>query len=375
MQYRTFEKTNEKFSLLGMGTMRLPLLHDGTVDEAKSISMIRKAIDEGINYVDTAYMYHDGDSEKILGKALKDGYRDKVFLADKMPVWLAKDEEDMKALFQEQLDRLDVDIIDMYLIHNINVGSWKLIKKYNALKFLDELKAEGKIKHIGFSFHDELPLFKEAIDAYPWDFCQIQLNYMDQEMQAGTAGLKYAKDKGLPVIVMEPLKGGLLTDALPDAINSLWEKAPIKRTPAEWAFRWVSNLPGVLTVLSGMSTIHQLDENLQIFSQAKVGSLTSAELSIIDQVANEYNRLIKYACTECNYCMPCPHKIDIPSTIRFYNNWFLYGGNPKLKDDYPVWIAKGHRASDCTGCKACTLNCPQHLPIYDIMKKTAKLYE
>lgn len=375
MQYRTFDKTGQKISLLGTGTMRLPVTEDGQVDREAAISMIRHSIDEGINYVDTAYMYHDGESEKIVGQALKDGYREKVLLADKMPVWLAKDEEAMRSIFDEQFARLEVDVIDMYLVHNVTVPVWKRAQKFHLMDFLEEKRAEGKIRHIGFSFHDQLSLFKEVIDSYPWDFCQIQLNYMDKEFQAGEEGLHYAAEKGIPVIIMEPLKGGKLTDTLPPSVKALWKQAEIQRTPAEWALRWVANHSEILTILSGMSAPEQLEENLRILSQAKPNSLTEKELSIIDQVSSEYNRLIQYSCTSCKYCMPCPKKIDIPTAIRFYNEWFLYEGNPKIKADYPNWLVKDRQPGDCIACKACEDHCPQHLPISEIMKKTAEIFE
>lgn len=375
MQYRTFNKTGEKVSLLGTGTMRLPLCQDGTVDRNEAIEMIRHSIDMGVNYVDTAYMYHDGESEKIVGEALKDGYREKVLLADKMPVWLAKDEEKMKELFEEQFARLQVDVIDMYLVHNITAPVWRRVQKFHLMDFLEEQQKKGRIKHIGFSFHDELSLFKEVIDAYPWDFCQIQLNYMDKDFQAGEEGLRYAAAKNIPVVIMEPLKGGKLTDALPRTVQALWEQTDIQRTPAEWAFRWVADHPEVMVILSGMSAKEQLEENLRILSDAQPNSLTDKELSIIDQVSDEYNKLIQYSCTACKYCMPCPKKIDIPTAIKFYNEWFLYEGNPKIKADYPTWLTEGRRPGDCAHCKACEEHCPQHLPISEIMKKTAEIFE
>lgn len=376
MKYRSF-KTGDKISLLGFGTMRLPVI-DGNmanINEAAAIKMIRSAIDKGINYIDTAYMYHNGNSEVVVGKALKDGYREKVFLADKMPVWYAKSEEDVESLFEEQLKRLDVDCIDMYLVHNITAPIWKRALKLNTLNFLEKKRAEGKIKYIGFSFHDNLDLFKDVIDSYPWDLCQIQLNYMDSEFQAGVEGLKYAASKNIPVIIMEPLKGGRLTDILPKSIKEYWNSAPVKRTPAEWALRWVADFPEVLTILSGMSSMNQLDENIKTLGAAEANSLTELEHKIIKNVADEYNNLIQHSCTECRYCIPCPVKIEIPTAIKFYNEWFLYDGNDKVKEDYLMWLASDRRASACISCKACEEKCPQHLPISEIMIKAKNIFE
>jgi uncharacterized protein len=374
MQYTTFKKNGQKISLLGMGTMRLPELPDGKVDEAAAIALIRKAIDNGINYVDTAYMYHDGESEVITGKALKDGYRQKVLLADKMPIWMAKDQEGMSTLFETQLKRLDTDVIDMYLIHNLTVSVWERCQKFDLLTYLEEQKRLGRIHHIGFSFHDELPFFKELIDAYPWDFCQIQLNYMDKAYQAGLEGLRYAESKGIPVIVMEPLKGGKLTDRIPPAIEDIWASAKVKRSPAEWAFRWVANLSGILTILSGMSAESQLDDNLKIFSELSPPLLTEEEAQRIDRVAALYNKLIPYSCTGCNYCMPCPQKIDIPSFIELLNEWHVYENNPKVMVNFGWWFPK-YKPSLCTGCKACEALCPQHLPISKIMSEGSIIFE
>ena len=230
MKYRTFAKINEKVSLLGMGAMRFPEEKDGKVDENNAVSIIRAAIDSGINYIDTAYPYLSGQSEVIVGKALKNGYREKVLIADKMPIWLAKDENHMKEIFNTQLKRLDTDSIDMYLVHSVNVPNWKRVKKLKLMPFLEEMKKKGKIKHIGFSFHDSYEFFEEVLDDYPWEFCQIQLNYMDKNIQAGIKGLKLAAEKGIGVIIMEPLKGGRLTSAIPPAVQKLWDSAETKRT-------------------------------------------------------------------------------------------------------------------------------------------------
>lgn len=372
MQYRKFEKIDKDVSLLGMGCMRLPQLEDGKVDEAEAIDIIRSAIDAGINYVDTAYTYHGGNSEKVLGKALKDGYREKVLLADKMPIWLAKDEDHMEQIFNKQLERLDVDCIDMYLVHNVGVPIWKRCQKLNLMPFLEEMKAQGKIKHIGFSFHDKLEFFKEMIDAYPWEFCQIQLNFMDKNHQAGVEGLKYAAEKGLDVIIMEPLKGGRLTDFVPPTVQELWDEAGTDRTPAEWAFKWLAAFPEVKLMLSGMSSRQQLMQNIETLSKKDVDVLTEEEIALIDKVSDEYNRLIKYSCTGCQYCVPCPQKLDIPKIIGYFNDWNVYEKNPSTKFEYDTWLVK--HGSDCIGCKACEEKCPQSIPIAQAMKDAADAF-
>ncbi len=377
MKYRTFSKTGKKISLLGFGTMRLPALKDDSskVDEAEAIRMIRTAIEKGVNYVDTAYMYHDGYSEVVTGKALKDGYRERVLLADKLPLWMAKSAEDMDRILDDQLKRLQVDSIDMYLVHNVNAPVWRRAQKYNTLQWLEQKRAEGKIKYIGFSFHDEFDLFKEVLESYPWDFCQIQLNYMDVDFQAGVKGLQLAGSLNIPVIVMEPLKGGKLTDVLPQSIKDFWEQAPVKRTPAEWALRWVADFPEVLTILSGMSTMEQVEENLRILSEADPQSLTETEHKIIRNVSEEYNKLIRYSCTGCQYCMPCPVKINIPDVIGRYNDWFVFEGNDKIMEDFYTWVPEKGRPSVCESCKACESHCPQHLPISEIMRKAKEIFE
>ncbi|MDO4545439.1 MAG: aldo/keto reductase [Bacillota bacterium] len=374
MQYRTFKKIDEKVSLLGMGAMRLPLNEDGSVDEVASVGIIRSAIDAGVNYVDTAYGYHDGQSEVVVGKALQDGYREKVLLADKMPIWLAKDPDAMKEIFYTQLERLQTDCIDMYLVHNITVPIWKRCKKFGLMPFLEEMRDAGKIRYIGFSFHDSPDFFKEVLEDYPWDFCQIQLNYMDKNHQAGVAGLKYAAEKGLGVVIMEPLKGGRLTDAVPPTVQELWDGAHVKRTPAQWAFKWLANMPEVTVMLSGMSSMDQLEKNIEILSDENVSELTDSERALIDRVSDEYNRLIRYSCTGCKYCLPCPKRLDIPKIIGYYNDWNVYQQNPSTKWEYSTWIDKGYHASDCIGCGACEKKCPQSLKITEAMERAAEVF-
>jgi len=377
MNYRYFKPADKMVSLLGFGTMRLPVIGGNAahIDENAAIRMIRHAIDSGVNYVDTAYMYHGGRSETVTGKALKDGYRERVLLADKMPVWLAKSSDEMAGIFDEQLKRLDTDFIDLYLVHNVNKAVWDRAVRFGIVDFLEAKRAEGRIKYIGFSYHDDAEFFKTVVDAYPWDFCQIQLNYMDARLQAGVEGLKHAGSKGIPVVVMEPLKGGKLTDAVPDSVLALWDSADIHRTPAEWALRWVADFPEVLTILSGMTTYEQVEENIRILSDAAPNTLTEKERELINRASDEYNRLIRASCTGCRYCLPCPMKLQIPDLLNYYNEWFLYGQNPKVQADFNMFINPKARPSACSGCRACEEKCPQQLPISDIMKEMAELFE
>ena len=375
MKYRKFEAANADISLLGFGAMRLPLLKDSdNIDEEETIKMIRYAIDNGVNYVDTAYFYHSGKSEVIVGKALADGYREKVFLATKLPFWICKSADEIEPLFEKQLEKLGVDYIDMYLMHDINEERLKTVNEWKIWDILCKKRDEGKIRYIGFSTHPEtVDGFKEILDSHPWDFCQIQLNYMDTNVQVGLEGYEYAAAKGMPIIIMEPLKGGNLTDIVPPAVQSYWDSLEQKRTPADWAFRWVANFPGVLTILSGMSNMAQLEENIQILSDAEADSLTKEELVAIDHVANEYNKMIVYQCTGCKYCMPCPAEIDIPKMMDFRNYYACFGLTNQQLTSYTVWTP--HKASGCIECGNCESVCPQHLEIMRVMKETAELYE
>ncbi|MDD4199968.1 MAG: aldo/keto reductase [Eubacteriales bacterium] len=376
MIYRKFKALDKEISLLGMGVMRLPMDEQGRVNNQECIDLIRHAVDKGINYIDTAFTYHDGMSERIVGMALKDGYREKVIVADKMPMWLCRSEEDLDRYFEKQIKRLDMDYIDMYLLHNIIPPNWKKVMKYNALEWLQKKKDEGLIKHIGFSFHGDYKLFKEVIGAFPWEFCQIQLNYIDRDEQATLKGLEYARQKGIDVIVMEPLKGGRLTDNVPPSVQKIWNKAADEgvvskdRSPAEWAFKWVCAQPGVSLVLSGMNSIEQIDNNTAIFSKEDIHVLSEDEQSIIDEVTAEYKDKIRYGCTGCGYCIPCPQKLDIPGIIDYINVWYAYNKNPSTKFEYTKWMAS--HASDCIACGQCEEKCPQTLKIIDIMKDAAK---
>ncbi len=369
LEYRKWDKLGIETSLLGFGCMRLPLI-EGTsdIDEKAAIDIIRYGIDHGINYIDTAYMYHDGASEVLVGKALKDGYREKVFLADKMPIWYCKDEDEMCNLFDEQFERLDVDHIEMYLVHNLTVSFWQKAKDLNLLPFLEEMKEKGKIKYIGFSFHDEYKLFEEIVDYYDWDFCQIQLNYMDVDYQAGLKGLKYASSKDIPVIIMEPLKGGRLAAHPPESVEKLIKSSNNDWSFVEWGFKWLTDFPDVKLILSGMNDFSQVKENIETFKHMPSNVMNKEDYVIIDKIRNEYKKLLKIDCTDCKYCLPCPVKIQIPHLFDLYNNVFLYNDLSGSQVSYNKWMDAKYHADKCTKCGQCEDACPQHLKIMGLLE-------
>jgi len=369
MQYRFFGKLDWKGSALGFGTMRLPILDNDSskIDEPEAIRMIRHAIDQGVNYVDSAYSYHGGNSEKVTGMALQDGYRERVKLATKLPVWLVENYESFDKLLNEQLTRLQTDHIDFYLLHALSAERWPKMKALNVLDWLEKTRADGRIRHVGFSFHDNLDVFKSIIDDYEsWEFCQIQYNYMDVENQAGTEGLKYAASKGLGVVVMEPLLGGELINP-PDLVKSLWDSAAVKRSPADWALQWIWDQPEVSLVLSGMSTMEQVEQNIASAAHAAVGSITPDEQQLIDQVRTAYKELTIIPCTHCEYCLPCPNEINIPNIFSMFNQGRIYKVLDTVRDEYQRFVPDGKRADDCLACRECESKCPQHIPISDWM--------
>jgi uncharacterized protein len=326
MQYRKFGKLDFKVSALGFGCMRFPQLDEDPahIDEKEAIKMLHHAVDQGVNYLDTAYPYHKGQSEILVGKALRGGYREKVKLATKLPIWLVKEKEDPEKFLNEQLKKLAVETVDFYLIHSLNKNLWEKAADFQILDFLDKALKDGRIQHVGFSFHDELSLFKEIVDAYPWAFCQIHLNHVDRHYQAGLPGLKYAAEKGLAVIAMEPLRGGKLASPVPEDIMAIWDRAKSKRTPVDWALRWLWSQEGVSTVLSGMSTMEQVQENIALASQPPL-PLTPEERAIYDDVKKSYEEKSKVNCTGCGYCQPCDSGVMIPDILSLYNDVFMYG--------------------------------------------------
>jgi len=371
MQYRYFTRDKLKVSLLGFGCMRFPVLDNnaGKIDEAKATDMLKFAIDNGVNYIDTAYPYHSGTSESFVGKALKDGLRDKVYLATKSPVWLAEKHEDFMKYLDEQLVNLQTNYVDFYLLHALNKKSFDKIVALDVFKFLEEAKNLGKIKYIGFSFHDELPIFKEIVDSYNWDFCQIQLNYMDREYQAGLEGLKYAKDKDIDVVVMEPLKGGKLSLSS-DKVQEIWDRSPEERSASSWALRWVQMQEGVKVVLSGMSSMEHIDDNIKTSTDFR--PLTAFELGLVDEVTDVYKKSFKVGCTACEYCLPCPSNVSIPSIFELYNNIFVYGTEDQSKDAYKRQQELKKDVSQCIECGACEQICPQHLEVISLLKDAHK---
>lgn len=366
-------------SILGFGCMRLPLLPGGDsskIDEVKSTKLLRTAIDKGVNYIDTAYPYHGtgmggpGASEPFVGRALKDGYREKVKIATKLPSWLIKTREDMDKYLNEQLERLQTDYIDFYLVHSLNKGVWENLKALGISDFLDSAIKDGRIKYAGFSFHDKHEYFNEIIDYYDWSFCQIQLNYLDEEFQAGIEGLEYASGKGLGVTIMEPLRGGKLAFGIPKEVQNVFDKSNIRRTPAEWALRWVWNHPEVSVLLSGMNAMEQIDENIKIAADSKENSLTEKEIATINEAKNTFKARIKVNCTACSYCMPCPAGVNIPGCFSLYNNYHVFG----REDNYRMLQPK-QKASSCVECGKCETHCPQGLQIRKELKNVAALFE
>jgi predicted aldo/keto reductase-like oxidoreductase len=379
MLYRPFGRTGEKVSILGFGCMRFPVLDGdgGRIDDPLATEMLRYAIDHGVNYVDTAYPYHAGASESLVGQALAGGYRDKVLLATKLPCWMVESREDMDRILATQLERLHTDHIDCYLLHALDAGSWAKMERLGALEFLDTAKADGRIRYAGFSFHDDLPVFAPIVDAYPWDFCQIQYNYMDIEYQAGAAGLAYAADKGLAVVVMEPLKGGRLAACPPASIEAIWNKAAQKRPPVEWALGFVWNDPRVSLLLSGMSTMEQVKENVEFASQGYSGGLGRLELDLIDQVREAFRQRTAVDCTGCRYCMPCPEGIDIPLVFRSFNDAGLFDALEMERENYGIEVRVGHTApaSACAECGQCEDACPQKIEVIKEMANASQVLD
>jgi predicted aldo/keto reductase-like oxidoreductase len=377
MQYRTFGRLAWRPSALGFGAMRLPILDGdhGRIDEDLATRMIRKAIDRGVNYVDTAWPYHKGESEAFIGRCLQDGYRDRVRVATKLPSWLVETRGDFDRYLDEQLERLQTEQIDFYLLHGLNKVQWPKLRDLKILSAAERAIADGRIGHLGFSFHDDLAVFKEIVDAYDWTFCQIMYNYMDVAFQAGREGLQYAADRGMAVVVMEPLRGGSLTRPAPEAVARLWQEAKQQRSQADWALQWVWSHPEVSLVLSGMSAMCHVDENLDSADRSRVGGLSADELSLVDRVRETYRSLSPIPCTGCRYCMPCPQGVNIPWLFSLYNDATMYANIEEARRSYRFSLPE-NKADRCVACRRCEQACPQQIEIVEWLRTVhAALHE
>lgn len=361
MENRTmkFNGKTQSVSLLGFGCMRFPQ-KNGEIDKELSRKMVMHAVDNGVNYIDTAYPYHEGKSELFVKELIKDLDRESFILADKLPIWDCKTQDDVDRIFHEQLEKCGVEYFDNYLIHAVNKDRIQVVKDLDLFTMLEKYKKEGKIRNIGFSFHDDLPAFKLWVDLYEWDFCQIQLNYMDIKHQQGMKGYEILTEKGIPVIIMEPVKGGSLAQfnkSIEQKLKNYNEEASI----ASWAFRWIASLPNVKVVLSGMSTMEQVEDNIDTFNNFK--PFNEKEYEIIKDVRNDINNLSKVNCTSCNYCMPCPHGVNIPGNFRIYNNHSMYENEKGTKWAMNNLIYGKADASACIDCGECLPKCPQKIEI------------
>ena len=373
MKYRNFGKLGINGSAFGLGCMRFngPASGDSTVDEEKAISLIRRAIDGGVTYIDTAYVYLDKTSEIIVGKALRDGYREKVTIATKVPADHVHNREEMQAVLEEELKKLQTDHIDFYLMHALNKEKWEYFKSIGAKEFFDDMKREGKIRFKCFSFHGPYEEFEYIIRDYDWDMVQIQYNFMNEEEQAGTKGLELAGSLGIPVVIMEGLLGGKLARA-PKEVQALYDAFPVKRSAVEWSFRWLCNHPEIGTVLSGCNEAEQVDDNLRIFDTVEPGIMTEDELRLMRDARDTYLSLMKIGCTGCRYCMPCPNGVDIPAIFAGWNDVSLYGADPAEHFRLNMVRKNDAGADHCVGCGACEAACPQHLPIIESLQQAWK---
>lgn len=368
MKRKRFNKLGIEPSLLGFGCMRFPLDKDGNIDEVKAEKMLDKAIVSGVNYIDTAFPYHNGDSEPFLGKVLKKYNREDFFLATKLPIWDVSSKEDVEKIFLEQLNRLDVDYVDFYLLHALDREKWDKVIKYGILDVCEKFKEEGKIRYFGFSFHDEYAVFKEILEYHDWDFCQLQLNYMDMDIQAGMKGYLLAEKYNIPLIVMEPIKGGALA-ALPNDVANKFKNYNQKASISSWALRYVGSLPNVKVVLSGMSTYDQVIDNLATFENFEY--LNEDELTLIQEVKDTLKSRMQNGCTGCGYCMPCPFGIDIPANFRNWNNAYVYDNHETYKNDLNN-MPDEKKAENCKKCGACEKICPQQLSIRDDLERVCE---
>ncbi len=373
MQYRSLPKYPAvQLPILGFGCMRLPIInHDmARIDEERAEALIRSAVSRGVTYLDTAYPYHDGNSELLVGRLLAAGLRGRVRVATKLPIWLVQTEADFERFLDEQLRRLQTDRIDFYMFHGLSADRWETVQRLHGLEAFDRARADGRIGYAGFSFHGTPDSFTTIVDGYDWDFCQIQYNFMDEEFEAGTAGLRRAAERRIGVLAMEPLRGGLLAGRVPEPVAAIWARASVKRSPADWALRWVWHHPEVVMALSGMNAPEQLDDNLATAESARAGGLGVEELSLVAEVREFFRAKMKVNCTTCGYCLPCPAGVAIPDVFSNYSTSAMFDARRTASFVYRNWVmGGGHGADQCTRCGECEPKCPQRIPIQDMLEE------
>ncbi|MBE5877292.1 MAG: aldo/keto reductase [Lachnospiraceae bacterium] len=360
MEYRRMENIDAKVSLLGFGCMRFPTDANGKIEETEALKMIDMAYQAGVNYYDTAYPYHGGASEGFVGKALARYPRESYYLATKLPIWEVKTIEDCQRIFDLQLERLQKEYVDFYLLHALNKERWETIKNLDILKWCEKLRSEGKIRYIGFSFHDDYDVFKEIVTGYSWDFCQIQLNYMDKDTQATTKGVELAESLGIPMVIMEPIKGGSLAN-LPEDITQMFREADDKASTSSWALRYVGSFHNVKVILSGMSALEHVEDNLKTFTNFKV--LSDTEQQVVENVANTLHSRVQNGCTACKYCMPCPAGVNIPGSFGVWNEYHVYQNVNDTKWSWTREIPEEAKPKNCIKCGKCEKVCPQKISI------------
>ena len=359
-----------EISRLGYGGMRFPKNGD-EVDVEEAVKLLRKAYDMGVNYFDTAVVYHKGESEKIFGKAFEIYDRSSYYLADKMSIWVCKDEQEMKDLFERQLKTLKTDYIDFYLVHSLNRNHYQKVKEFHCVEFLQEMKRQGKIKHLGFSFHDTYPVFTQILNDYDWDFVQIQLNYLDWQNQGAEQLYRELEKRNLPCMVMEPVRGGYLATLDEQRAKPYLEMEP-NRSIASWAIRWVESLPQVTVVLSGMSDMAQLEDNVAMMTNFE--PMNEKELEAVAKVVEEIRKVNDIPCTGCRYCMDCPMGVDIPEIFAIYSRLKIFGKDKSFVEDYKEVMENGNGAEHCVGCQQCMNHCPQSIEIPDKLAMIHRLY-
>ena len=370
MEKRKFEKFANEIPLLGFGCMRFPVNEDGSINEEESTKMLDYAIKNGVTYIDTAYPYHGGESENFVGRVLKNYNREDIYLATKLPTFRVESKEDVEKYFNEQLKKLQVEYFDFYLLHALNAERWERAKKYEMIEFCEEMKRQGKIKYLGFSFHDKYDVYEKIIKAYDWDFCQIQYNYIDTDFQQGDKGYYLAQELGIPVTIMEPIRGGQLA-VLPSDIDEIFKEHDPGKSTASWALRWVASKSNVLTVLSGMSTMEQVEENVDIFNNFK--PIDDKDAEIVDKVAKEIKSRRRNLCTRCDYCMPCPMGVNIPRNFNIWNEGAMFKSDDKNIETFKQMQAQGSFADKCVECGKCEHLCPQNISIIEDLKKISEM--